>query len=73
MAFKIESNIPALMPKASYRKYPFNEMKPGDSFLINGDAAPSVVSTSTHAFGRKHGWKFSVRKTPDGHRCWRIS
>ncbi len=73
MSFKIEKEVPlAPYGGARFRKYPFNEMKAGDSFLINGDASVEVVRWAATAYGNKHGQKFSVRKTPDGHRCWRV-
>lgn len=75
MSFEIEKNIP--QPKyvgaGNNRKYPFNEMKPGDSFLINGDARWKKVSTAAGAHGKRYGQTFSVRNTPDGYRCWRIT
>lgn len=75
MTFKIESNVPIVSYGgwSGKRKYPFNEMKPGDSFLINGDADPKRVAMASHAFGKVHGYKFGTRRTPEGYRCWRIS
>jgi hypothetical protein len=54
-------------------KYPFSEMGVGDSFAVSVSAC-SVRSAmrywrSTHDFSRQ----FSVRKTPDGYRCWRVA
>lgn len=72
MSFKIEHDIPA--PEGGSRKYPFNQMKPGDSFLINGGGHQAVSSAATNfAKGSGRGWKFTVKRTNEGYRCWRIS
>lgn len=72
MTFKVETGIPVpdFRPQ---RKYPFNEMKPGDSFLINGTDHASVANAAT-SYGRAMGraWKFRVIKTSEGYRCWRL-
>lgn len=71
MTFKIEQGVPH--PAHQSIKYPFAEMSVGDSFLINGDASHQKVATAAQKYGLAQGrnWKFSVRKTPDGYRCWR--
>lgn len=71
MAFNIEKSVPIPTCYGS-RKYPFDQMKPGDSFLINGTVSPDTIRQASVSFGRTHDQKFSVRKTPEGHRCWRI-
>lgn len=70
--FKIESGIQIVRP-GKWRKYPFNEMKPGDSFLLNGSGNRNLIAGAASAFGKVHGQKFSVRKTAEGYRCWRVS
>ncbi len=65
MTFKIEKDVP--IPE----KYPFSKMGVGDSFDIL-DAGAKEVSAAVSYYGKKHGKKFTVRKTADGHRCWRI-
>lgn len=54
------------------RKYPFNDMEPGDSFLINGFPVERV-KMAAYAYAKKHSHKFAVRKTDEGYRCWRIA
>jgi hypothetical protein len=66
MTIKIESGIP--MPA----KFPFAKMKIGDSFLIPVGVNKSTVSVYANRHAKKTGTKFTVRKTPDGYRCWRI-
>lgn len=78
MTIKVESGIPIETVWQTHdgnrtRKYPFNEMKVGDSFLCNG-FDPRNVRLAAISYGRAYerGQKFSVRKTPEGFRCWRI-
>jgi len=74
MAFTIEKDVP-LPTCYGQRRYPFDQMKPGDSFLINGDATADGVRSAAITFGRSQGrnWKFSIRQTTEGPRCWRVS
>lgn len=67
---KVENNVPVPAFIEGARKFPFNTMAVGDSFLING-YDPTVVRTAAAAYGKAHKQKFTVRKTPEGHRCWR--
>ena len=63
---KIESGIP--MPA----KFPFAEMKVGDSFLVPEGMNKSTVAVYANRHAKKTGTKFTVRKTAEGYRCWRI-
>ena len=63
---KIESGIP--MPA----KFPFAEMKVGDSFLIPAGVNKGTVAVYANRYAKKTGTKFTTRKTPEGYRCWRI-
>jgi len=55
-------------------RYPFKKMDIGDSFLIPENMQPGAVRYSCYQFIHREqkNWKFSVRKTHEGHRCWRI-
>jgi len=66
MTIKIESHIP--FPA----KFPFAEMKVGDSFLVPVGTHKNTVAVYATRYARKTGTKFTVRKTPEGYRCWRI-
>lgn len=73
---KIEKNV--LIPKkTTCKKYPFEEMEVGDSFII-GDYTRELMSKYFNAANNwskkgKYGYKFSVRKTDDCKvRIWRI-
>lgn len=63
---KIDSNIP--MPV----QYVFGQMKVGDSFLVPAHIKREAVAVSAMRYGNKHGMKFTVRKTSEGYRCWRV-
>lgn len=74
MTMKVEKGIP--IPHRSgdgTRKYPFDQMEVGDSFLCNG-FDPGKISSAGYHFGLKSEpkKKFSIKKTPEGHRCWRV-
>jgi hypothetical protein len=66
MSIKIESGIP--MPA----KFPFAEMKVGDSFLVPESTSRNVVTVYARRHAIKTGMKFTIRKTSEGYRCWRI-
>jgi hypothetical protein len=68
---KIEKGLP-LVPYNNTR-WPFDSMEIGDSFLIPSQTKSSTVSAAARFHSKIKGTKFSVRKTPDGHRCWRIA
>jgi len=64
---KVQKNIP--LP----RKFPFADMKVGDSFAVPSDVKRVAVSVAAMRFGRKHGMKFTIRQLADKtFRCWRI-
>jgi hypothetical protein len=64
----IESNIP--LPPAS-KKYPFGQMKVGDSFFVP-DTTPALVSGSRSYWTRKTGAKYAARTVDGGVRFWRV-
>jgi hypothetical protein len=53
-------------------KFPFERMDVGDSFLVPQDISRSTVNVAATRYGEKWRMKFTVRKTPEGLRCWRI-
>lgn len=64
---KVDKNIP--LP----RKFPFADMKVGDSFAVPADIKRPAVTVAAMRYGRKHGMKFTVRQVADKtFRCWRI-
>jgi hypothetical protein len=71
---KIDKNIPLPATYGKYSKYPFGDMKKGDSFLIDSQAETTAVRQAASYYSRSTGtkMKFSIRKTDKGHRCWRV-
>ena len=64
---KIDKNIK--LPS----KFPFKDMKVGDSFAVPPDVKRPAVTVAAMRFGRKHGMRFTVRQMPNkSFRCWRI-
>lgn len=83
MAIEIEKGVPRpdLAGRSGQTKYPFRDMKPGDSFVVRLAETKSKTTLSLqnslfncakNAIGRG---KISVRKLPegDGFRVWRIA
>lgn len=70
VVFKIETGIPI---PATGLKYPFKDMKIGDSFFVPNKAI-SGARTSRCNFSKKHKeYKFITRNENDGIRVWRVS
>ena len=66
--YKIEENIPAPPDwRSSRSKYPFSEMKVGDSFVVSEEEFLAARQAS-YDYGRRHKMRFSTRKP----RIWRI-
>lgn len=64
---KIDKNIK--LPS----KFPFKDMKVGDSFAVPPNVKRPAVTVAAMRFGRKHGMRFTVRQMPNkSFRCWRI-
>lgn len=54
-------------------KYPWGDMKPGDSFLVPAENRKTVASLATTA-GKRYKMKFATRQVEDGAlRVWRVS
>jgi hypothetical protein len=72
MKYVIESNVPS--PKEmNHKKYPFGDMKVGDSFKFDRKDARRIRSASC-VYAKSHGKKYSVsvKKTHRFGRIWRI-
>ena len=76
---KIEKGVP-FIPRIRPRKYPFNDMKIGDSFFIavTGDSdvrkARNLIASSLRACAKRAGneYRVTIRRVKGGLRCWRI-
>jgi hypothetical protein len=71
---RVDRSIP-MPPNRKNSIYPWDGMKIGDSFLFPSDAKNSRQGYHNIAkyAGMRRGWSFSVRKTDDGYRCWRVA
>jgi hypothetical protein len=67
--FLIEKGIPVPMVSGT-RVYPFPSMEVGDSFSID---RKEKVAAAASVFGKRHGVKFSLRRTGNGYRVWRVA
>lgn len=77
MEYIIESNIPIPSKRNGYGKYPFDEMKVGDSFLLeeSNKVTMKALRSYAYSYAKKHmkEAKFAVRNTEDNQlRVWRI-
>ena len=74
--YEIEKNVPVPKTHPTIRasRYPFKQMKVGESFAVPvGENAKSVAGAA-YAFGKKNGQKFCYRKQENGaYRVWRIA
>ena len=66
---QIETKIP--MP-ATRSRYPFKEMKVGESVFFPNAATGGKEYIAANMIGRNHGKKFSGRAVDGGLRIWRV-
>ena len=74
MSVQIDSHVPA--PGAASgrpRKYPWLELEVGQSFLFPQFITSGGAAAAMSYASKTYGLKFTVRKTPEGYRCWRIA
>ena len=70
---KIDKDIPFPTGKTATSKYPFGEMKVGDSFALPKERA-IALSSSANSYRRAHpGMKFCVRTVEKEVRVWRTA
>lgn len=65
--FVVESNIP------TPTRYPFAQMKVGDSFAIPDEIKSGSIKVNASRYGKQNNMKFTIRRTADGYRCWRVA
>ena len=76
MSFQIEKGIE--IPSGNQRtkggtKYPFAEMEPGDSFVIEvADDKANGRKSSVYTVAKRTGVKVKVAKVEGGLRVWRV-
>jgi hypothetical protein len=72
MAYKIEKGIP--LPSrmdGTPSRYPWDEMKNGDSFFISGKK-PKGLYTAAYARGLKIAVRSEAKRNKEGVRVWKI-
>lgn len=69
MSIKIDKDIP--LPVQG-KDLPFGKMEVGDSFLVPRNISHSYMQQLVHKAQKKLAWQFSLRRTKDGPRCWRV-
>lgn len=71
---EIDKGIPIPPLVRPPRKWPWNRMKVGDSFFIEGDKTTAArIRGAANERARTHpGEKYTVRTKDKGARCWRI-
>lgn len=72
---KVEKGVELPSARCSAKKYPWEEMKVGDSFFAPGLTTSKLSNAAS--WRRTKGEKFAVRETTehgvDGARIWRIA
>jgi hypothetical protein len=70
---KIDTDKPLPPAPRPQTKYPWDQMKPGDSFLVTGAKFDSMKNIAKFA-GMRRGWTFEIRREgDDGTRVWRTT
>lgn len=67
--FVIENDVP-LPESATRQKYPFGELKVGESFVVPGVKSKQISGTAAQ-YSRRHGIRLIVRAEGEGVRVWR--
>ena len=75
---KIEKGVPMPTLDHGNQKYPFPQMKVGDSFFLpfsksTKSTVRRLLTNAAISWSRRHDCKFTVRQMDGGARCWRIS
>jgi hypothetical protein len=73
---KIEKNIPIPEPgrNGPSSRFPFENMEPGDSFLVETKDHKKMKQIQNLAYkcGPRYRMKFATRKVDGGMRVWRV-
>ena len=70
--YEIEHDIPAPPARQYYRRYPWDAMEVGDSFLVRDDQANSVRSAASKRNQLGIGKRYISRHVEGGVRVWRV-
>lgn len=67
----IEKNVPFRRSEATY---PFHKMEVGDSFQVDGDEKDAkTLRSAASMYAARKNTKFSVKRSGDGYRVWRVA
>ena len=69
---KIDKNVPLPNGLGKYCKWPFGEMKIGDSFEVDADQGYTIRTSASYYAKRHEGFRFSIRRHGKAYRCWRV-
>ena len=67
---KIERDVALPPARSRVRLFPFPDMRPGDSFLVENSG--TVVRAAASRYARKNGMRFVTRRVEGGVRVWRV-
>ena len=70
-SYPIEKNVP-ILPTIHRHKYPFDKLKVGESFQVLGKTSTCMGGT-TCRWKKKLGWDYTIRRTENGCRVWRVA
>jgi hypothetical protein len=71
--YQIEDDIPVPeIGRGRKRRYPFRDMAVSQSFVV-ADASRSAINAAARRVTRELGWQFTVHKTRQGFRVWRVA
>lgn len=75
-AFKIVSSVPLpATARSQYAKWPFGEMKVGDSFFVPDEIAgpaANILRPAAAYYAKRHpNWHYTTRREDGGYRVWR--
>lgn len=73
--YQVVSNVPLpkkeLLNRPGRVKYPFSQMKPGQSFLVPTEEAERVLN-ALRIYRRRSGEDFVWKRAEDGMRIWKM-
>jgi hypothetical protein len=71
LEIKIDHDIPIPEKLPPKTRYPWLDMGIGDSFLFPKSVKSGAASAMKAS--ERYGRTFVLRRTKDGHRCWRLA
>jgi hypothetical protein len=69
MKIEIEKNVPR---PVRFPEFPFAEMAVGDSFAVPSNVSHASMRQHIQRFKVNRTERFSLLKTDNGYRCWRV-